>query len=70
MVRDGRKSEVLIDLGALPTDQNKGFKSLTDHGVETPMLLCSNYLRTSACAYIKSTAIKPEELLRKVKSVS
>jgi hypothetical protein len=36
MVRDGRKSEVLIDLCALPTDQNNGFKSSTDHGVETP----------------------------------
>jgi hypothetical protein len=44
MVRDGRKSEVLIDLCALPTDQNKGFKSLTDPGVETPALSSLNGL--------------------------
>jgi hypothetical protein len=74
MVKDSRESEVLIDLCALPTDQNKGFKSLTDHGVETPTVGCSNAsrigtippkatpLRTARAAVNKLFGEKPEEV--------
>jgi hypothetical protein len=51
MVKDGKGRELLIDFSGLPTTQNKGLKLLSDHGVETPMLLCSNSLGTSAYAY-------------------
>ena len=39
MVKDGRECEVVKDLRALLAGQNKGLKSLADHGVETPTVL-------------------------------
>ena len=48
MVKDGRKSEVVEDLSVLLTAHNKGFKPLTDHGVETPTVLPSKQVGNSA----------------------
>ncbi len=51
MVKDGRSSAVHMDFCAIPTEQNKGFRSLTDHVVNTPTLVLELF-GTSACAYI------------------
>jgi hypothetical protein len=70
MVKDGRESELVKGLRALLTGQNKGLKSMIDYGVETPMLLCSNSLGTSACAYLKDTNRNHGHDLRGVEEIA
>jgi hypothetical protein len=46
---------MLEDLSTLPTGQNQGLKTVTDHGVETPTLPCAKLSRESA-VYSSSAA--------------
>jgi hypothetical protein len=52
MVKDGRECEMLEHLSQSPTTENKGLKSLTDHGVETPTVSLLETRRKS-CTYSK-----------------
>jgi hypothetical protein len=71
MVRDGSKSDVLIDLGALPTHQNKGFKSLTDQGVATPMLfLRKNTALSSLHSFLSRQILMRRQPKKSVRHVS
>jgi hypothetical protein len=38
MISDGKGRELLIEFSAMPIGQNKGHKSLSAHGVDTPTL--------------------------------